>query len=369
MKIAIISDFFSPELSGVSDAVTLLGTSLMKRDHDVLFIVPKYPNTVENPELKVKRIPSIPIPNSPTGQGRFPLPIGYVVKTLFSFKPDIIHTHSPYTPGLEALIYAKISKTPIVGTHHTITSEFMKGAPKFLVTLVLRYNSWFYNRTKFVTAPSLSLIDEMREYGLKSKSISLSNPIDITHFSPNEKMVNDPIIFYAGRLSFDKHVEVIIQALKEVKKEIPDAKLVIAGRGDESENLKKLARDLSLEDSVIFKGFVKMNLMPPLYKESALFVIMSTSESQSLVLMQALASGIPTIGAHARALPEYITPDVGVTVTPGDYVGLAKTIVEILRNSEKRRSMGKAGVEKVKAYSKEKIAEEWEKIYKNHLQS
>lgn len=362
MKIALISDFFYPELSGVADAVALLGSTLVDRGHEVLYIIPRYPKP-HTGTYRTKSLPSIPFVGSPTGQGRLPLPFGVGIKALWDFKPDVIHTHSPYVPGLEALLYAKLTKTPIVGTHHTILSEFMKGSPAWVIKAALHYNSWYYSRCAFVSAPSQVLINEMVEYGLDTDYEAMSNPIDVAHFSRAQSDIHNSTILYAGRLSEDKHVEVIIQSLPKVREKIPDIRLLIAGRGAAEPALRALAKKLSVEKNVEFLGFVPKENLPETYKECSLFVIMSTSESQSLVLMQAMAAGKPVIGADSRALPEYITHDVGRVVEPGNDAELADEIIAILSDPTKAREMGAAGIAKVANYLPQEIADRWQNIY------
>ena len=103
--------------------------------------------------------------------------------------------------------------------------------------------------------------------------------------------------------------------------------------------------------------------MPLLYKASDLFVIMSVAESQSLSLMQAMSSGIPSIGANARALPEYINKESGVIVEPGDTKKLAEEMIKILSDDNLAEKLGQGGIDTSKICDPQRISEEWEKIY------
>ena len=199
MNIAFFSDNFYPEISGITDSITLLGQELVRRGHSVLFVVPRYAKRdyrvawIQSEEheypknLFVERMPSIRYPHSPTGQSRIALPFGRSMPRIKKFVPDIIHTHSPFSAGLEALIASRRTRAPLAGTNHTPISEFIKYSPlhsRRFTKIVLRYFSWYYNHCKFVTAPCQSLLTEMEENGFHRSNKPLSNPIDLEHFGP-----------------------------------------------------------------------------------------------------------------------------------------------------------------------------------------
>ena len=394
MRIAFFTDSFYPELSGITDAITILGKGLAERGHHVLFVAPHYSkhdykkaNFKKSeldlgPNISVKRLPSFKTPDSPNGQGRIGLPIGVSIPYLKKFKPDVIHTQTPFGPGLEALLDAKILKVPLVGTNHTPFSEFMAYTPirnKWATKKMLNYFSWYYNKCLFTTTPCQSLLDEMQTYGFKKPGQMLPNAIELDRFSPirndeeknvlkKEYRLSPHTVLYTGRLAPEKKIDVTMRAIALAKKEIPDIQFAITGHGSAAQELKNLAKELGIEENVHFLGFVDKAIFPDLYRASDLFVIMSTAESQSLSLMQAMASGLPAIGADARALPEYIDKQSGVIVPVGDHHTLAKEMVRILNDKNLAYKLGQGGVRAVKQYHTDIIVSEWEKIYKHAIE-
>jgi len=385
MKIAIFSDFFYPEISGITDSIILLGQELARRGHTIMFVVPWYAKgdykiikAVKNdnfgPNIFVKRLPSLKVPFSPTKQMRAPLFLGLGIYWVKKFKPDIIHTHSPLVPGYEAWLAAKIFNIPFVGTNHTPMSEFIKG-PKWFVDAVCRHYAKFYNKCQFVTTPSQHLMDYMIGYGLKKKGKPVSNPMDITNFSPvkDAKEKNDfkkqfnfsaKTVLYTGRLAEEKHVDDIIRAVAFASKEVPDISLAVTGHGNAEQKLKDLVKKLGIENRVHFLGFVAKEKYPSVYKACDIFAIMSTAESQSISLILAMASGLPVIGANARALPEFISKENGAVVEVGDHKTLASEIVKIFKDADLAKKLGIGGLATATKYSAENIALEWERIYK-----
>src|SRR3989339_381462 len=245
MKIAILSDNFYPELSGISDSIIALAKELAKLGHHIRFYVPKYSKKnfeiVNRPyqeinlgkNISIYRLPSIPFPGN-TKQTRLVFPLGWAFKDLKKFAPDLIHTHLFFGVGIEALIASKLLKIPLIGTNHTNISAFIKHLPIKLPAinkLFLRCVSSYYNHCCFLSTPSQDLANEMKKYGLHGKIKILSNPIDLKSFKPassrlkgkikKKSPVHSPTIIYAGRLSPEKNINILLQAIAIVKQTIP----------------------------------------------------------------------------------------------------------------------------------------------------
>lgn len=390
MKIAIFSDNFYPEISGISDSIILLAKELSKLGHEIHFFAPRYSEkdyAVANIEfkeinlgenVKIHRLWSLPYFGSPTKQARFVMPSGIQAFKFRKEKFDIIYTQDPFGVGLEGLLMAKILKIPLIGTNHTPITEFTRYAPmhnKFFDWMALRIFSWYYNRCQFITAPSGGILDEMKTCKFKKPCKPLSNPIDLAGFKPakeeerknlkNKFGLSEKTILYTGRLAIEKQIDVIIKAVTEVKKLFPDVTFAITGCGNAEEKLKKLTEELDLKNNVKFFGRVGDEEHVEIYKASDIFAIMSTAETQSLSMMKAMATGLPVIGADARALPEYIGRDNsrGFVVPIGDEKTLAEKIIFLFENPEERKRMGQAGIIFVGKFSAASIAEEWQKIF------
>lgn len=393
MRIAIFSDNFYPEISGLSDSVIALAKELSKNGHFVNFYVPKYsPKDYEKVKLppreinlgekiNIIRFSSISVGAS-TGQGRMVVPTPWRWHEVGKFKPDIIHTQLFFGVGLEALIASRKLHVPLVGTNHTAIKEFLRYSPlrsEKIDGWILKYVNWYYGKCVFVTAPSQSVGDEMKMFGFKKPCHVISNPVDIKTFSPlspEEKKsaaekfgFGEFTIIHAGRLAAERKIDVILKAIAIVKKEIPKIELAVAGNGAAEKDLRELARSLGIESSVKFLGFLDKPALAEAYNASKVFVITSTADTQSMVMMQAMACGLPVIGVRARALPEYINQENGILIEPGDCEMLAKKIIFLLKNSEMGRKLGDGGRIFAQKFSAPEIAKEWERIYERVIKS
>lgn len=388
MNIAIFSDNFHPEISGIVDSITTTAKALAARGHNIRFCVPRYSKRNYDivglpmadldlgPNISVDRRWSLSVPTG-NNQGRFAPPTGQYWKTLRDFKPDVLHTQLFAGIGLEALHTAKKLRVPLIGTNHTAISEFVKVAPihgPLVEKLVLRYVSWYYNHCKLVTGPSNSVFTEMLEHAFTKPHQVLSNPIDTETFTPvanateraalqKEFKLSEHVVAYAGRLADEKNIDVIVRAIGKVKQKIPTITFVLAGHGRSKTSLEKLAKSCGAEGALVFTGTLDKATLAKLYRASNVFAIASTSETQSMVLMQAMASGIPVVGVNARALPEYINAQSGFVVAPGDHASLADKLLQLLENPNLAAELGAGGRKNAEQYSVAHIAERWEAIY------
>jgi glycosyltransferase involved in cell wall biosynthesis len=391
MRIALFSDNFYPELSGISDSVISLARTLAARGHTIHFYAPYY--SAKNyhaigapfreldlgPNITVRRLFSIPFAMG-TEQGRAVIPLAFSMRDVAAFAPDVIHTQMFFGVGLEATLASWWLKRPLVGTQHTAVKEFLRYSPikaNWFKNGFLNYVNWYYEQCDLVTAPSQCVFDEMKELGFKHDDTHvISNPVDINIFHPanadkaelkKKFQFTDATIIHAGRLSIERHPEVLIKALPLIKKFVPEAMLAFAGKGMMENELHMLARSLGVEDSVKFLGFVDHPTLCEAYNAAEIFGITSTDDTQSLVMMQAMASGLPVIGVNARGLPEYINAENGFVVEPNNETLVAEKAIYLFQNPTVAKKLGAGARAYAEQFSESAIAEKWEGIYQEAI--
>ncbi|MDB5224441.1 MAG: hypothetical protein JWO43_63 [Candidatus Adlerbacteria bacterium] len=391
MRIAFFSDNLYPELSGIADTIVITGRELTKRGHTVCYVGPRYskPDYDKNKQrfpsaeeqenidgMPVVRLRSVRLPLSPTGQSRFAFPTGASFAFLKEFKPDIIHTQSAYGVGFEAKRAAKKFGVPLIGTNHTAIEDFFP----FGTRAFMRYwDAHYYNHCDFVTAPYQALIERMREVGFKKPGTAVANPVELATFMPpsaeekallkQEFKLDGPVVLYVGRLGIEKCVDVVVRGFAELKKKFPTATLIATGHGAAEPYLRELADGLGVANSMRFVGFLERDVLAKTYKAADVFAFMSTSDSQSISLMQAYATGMPAVCARARGLPDYTPPEAGFLVEPGDHMALADKLTKLLREDTLRHDMGTAAQAFVQRFTPEKIAQKWEEIYRSAIEN
>ncbi len=383
----MFTDYFFPELGGIQDSIATISRALGRRGHHVDVYAPRYGKLdyeqvgaqVGERDLgdnvRVHRRPSLSFPSS-TRQSRAALlsPVGWA-RLAGREKPDLIHVHSFFGIGLEALLNAAVLRLPVIGTNHTTIAGFGPHIP-ISVGRASAYVAWFYNRCDYVTAPSQAVSEELAVAGLSRPHAVISNPIDTALFRPLRSGdeaealrarfgLSGPVITYAGRLGPEKNIDVLLHAMAALRDCATGAELAIAGHGSHEPILRDLAVELRLGHRIKFLGTLPQDALAGLLRISDTFAIMSTSETQSMVLLQAMASGVPVVAADSRALPEFVDPSNGVLIEPHDTALLANALQDLLASPDQRRRLGAGGRKSVLKYDVESVTDEWEAMYRS----
>ncbi|MCX6731892.1 MAG: glycosyltransferase [Candidatus Parcubacteria bacterium] len=372
MKIAIFSDTFFPRINGVANMVSLFAKSLAEAGQEVfVFTVSKLKNppTGGGKNPAIINLPSIPTPVY-TGE-RLTLPVGMALRSVKKIKPDIIHVHTPFTVGWEAILAAKIFKIPLVGTHHTFYDHYLKHVRlnyDWAKKLSWKYTVAFYNRCDLILNPSQSLTDTMIKKGLKKPADVLRNFIETDFFKPaaDKQIKQKKSITYMGRLSYEKNIDQVIKAFALVLKARPNLNLTIIGDGPERKNLENLTGKLGIKNNIIFTGFLRNENLLLALQSNDIFVTASKSENMPLSVVEAMAVGLPCVAVKEKGLTELIKDGYnGFLVEADRPEKLAKKILDLLARPELLEKFSHASRELALEYSKEKIINKLINIYEN----
>ncbi|MDE2489708.1 MAG: glycosyltransferase [Elusimicrobia bacterium] len=385
MKIGVFTDHFYPELGGIQDSVAELARELGRRGHKVDVWAPRAcradfalaglplgePDL--GPRVRVRRVPAVGIPSS-TLQSRLASPFFRVDSADY----DVVHVHSFLGVGWRGLRAARRRGMPTVGTNHWAVVEFADYVPRPLCGLFRRgslgYVSGFYGRCDHVTAPSRLVLDEMEARGLRAPCSTVSNPIDTDVFRPprgSERAaarrnlgLSGRVIACVGRIAPEKRPDVVLRAFARLRGEIPDATLAFAGHGSFEPRMRALAAELGVAKRVRFLGTLTKPLVASLLRAADLYAIASVSETQSMSLLQAFASGLPAVGVRWRAIPEYLDDDKGRLFERDDERAMAARLAELLGAEPLRRRLGAHARTFAERFSVSAVADAWEAIYR-----
>ncbi|MBU2036696.1 glycosyltransferase [Patescibacteria group bacterium] len=386
MKIAIFTDTFPPQVNGVAHTAYLSAKNLIASGHTVaVFTVAKKPKdrpdiSLEN--LQVFRLPSLPALVYP-GE-RFTLPIGITLWQMKKFNPSVIHLHTPFSVGWEAVLMSKILKIPLVGTHHTFYNHYLKHVKldfEWMKKISWKFTIGFYNHCDLILSPSNSLADELIKEGLERSIGVLQNSIDINLFKPLENQtageevkkffgVKNRSVCYMGRLSYEKSIDQVIRAFALINKKMPDLNLMIIGDGPERKNLEKLAKDLNVNNSVIFTGSLLYNgnLVKAL-QANDLFISASKSENMPLSILEAMAVGLPMVLVKEKGLAELIQENVnGIFARTDDPADIAEKVLFLLSNTDLLNKFSQGSRQMAMEYSNGKVTDLLMKSYEKTIE-
>lgn len=375
MKIALTTDSFVEGQGGVSTAVATLARNLRQRGHEVVVYTAADPSH-KHSDLDIVGLRALRYERFPGG--RAPMAPISLVQELADFHPDVIHNHSMGSMGLQSLAAARLLGIPILGTCHVFLAGFLKYAPISLdgvpltEDLAWRYTTTFFNRFAQVTTPSQAMRRELIAHGLRAPVAAISNGVDTDLFCPASKIEENislpPILLHIGRLGYEKRVDLVIHAFSHLVKDIPEARLVIVGDGPEKANLQALADELNLFGRVDFIGAIPHAQLPAFYQQADCFVTASTVETQGLVVLEAMASGLPIVGVDALALPELIHPEVnGLLVPPEEEIAFSQATASLLSSADLRWEMGRASRRLALEHSLPVAAQAYEDLYEQAM--
>jgi glycosyltransferase involved in cell wall biosynthesis len=376
MKIALTTDSFIEGKGGISTAVAALARSLRQRGHQVIVYTAADPSH-KNSDLDVVGFRALRYERFPGG--RAPLAPIALTQELADFNPDIIHNHSMATMGIQSLATSSLLGVPIVGTCHVFLAGFLKYAPislegiPFSEEAAWKFTTVFFNRFPHVTTPSEAMRLALISHGLHVPVSAISNGVDTQLFSDKKisKSINEHqlTLLHTGRLSYEKQVDVVIRAFARLLPDHPKTQLIIVGEGPEQPILCALVANLGISKSVEFAGFVSHDQLPVICSEADVFVTASSIETQGLVVLEAMACGLPVVGVNALAIPDLVKHDRnGLLVPPDDEVSLADAISRLLNEPYLRQAMGRKSRELALSHSMSEIANSYESIYLELLQ-
>lgn len=388
MRIAIFSDTFYPQVNGVSNFAFFCAKSLAEMGHrvEVFTVISKkdmIASDFQSYNFKIRPIPSLPALIY-RGQGlRMSLPLGFSLQQLKKFKPDVIHVHTPFAVGWEAVIGSTVFKIPLVGEHHTFYDHYLKHVGleyAWAKRLSWKITAGYYNRCDSVVSPSKSLADSLLESGLKKPMRVIPNSIDTEIFSPiseeekieyrNKYDISGFSIVYMGRISYEKSIDKVILSFKKVleKDASKTLKLMLIGAGPEKNNLKALINKLGIEKSVIWTGILRGEELAKTMACNNIFVTASKSENMPLSVLEGMACGLPIIAVSENGMKEIIRDSFnGYLCQADDEKEMAQKIDNILKDKEKKEIFSKNSRELALHYSKEKIMDSFEECYKETI--
>jgi 1,2-diacylglycerol 3-alpha-glucosyltransferase len=322
MKIAMFTDSYHPAVDGVVTTIDQYKKMLEKRGHEVFIFAPGDRKLVETqPYPNVNYLKSVKFFGY--GKYRMAFPPAKVYKNIDRLGIDVIHSQGAGFVGLKAVWASYKLKFPLIYSFHTMVNETMhyvsryQMIQKFTERLLYEYIRWYFLRCEVVTVPSKTTKNELIKKwpGYVKRYYILSNGINLKKFNPKNDgsqirkklgLQNNKIILHLGRIALEKNLDTLIKSIPYIKKKYPNCKLVIVGMGPAKSHYEQMVRNLKLEKDIIFTGFVPDDLIPNYYACADAFATSSTFETQGIVILEAMASGLPVAGANYRAIPELV---------------------------------------------------------------
>ena len=384
MRIGFFTDSYLPALHGVEISIESFRKTLESMGHEVYVYAPESPGYKDkNPN--VFRFKSKRVIKNPEMRFAFDfLPIGRSFLEITRFKLDVVHAHTPFGLGFLAKFLSERQLIPLIYTHHTHYPEYAKIYFKekvLLPYLAQVYTTWFSNISHAVIAPSLKMKKLLRNYGVKRKVPVYIMPtgVDLNIFKKSEKnrqalreklkiSPETKVLLSVSRIGKEKNIEFLLKVFVEILKKKGDVLFLIVGDGPFLEQLKKMAQRLKIEHNIIFTGRVSSQKVAAYYQAADIFLFASLTDTQGIVLLEALASGLPTVVLKDDAFSGVVLDNKnGFSVSPKIPKIFAKKAMTLLEDQELYKEFSTAAVGTASKFSDMNSAKNLLKIYEAQI--
>lgn len=351
MKIGIFTDTYLPETNGVVTVIRLMEQGLRREGHEVYIFAPTYPSKDETrSRAEVYRFPSVRFIYYEGMRVAFPSN-RRALKAIPDL--DIIHSHDPFSLGLLALWASKRYSIPHVHTYHTFYAEYRRYLPPAIRPsrkMAERMSRAFCNSCDAVIAPSAQMGRELQRYGISRPIYPLPFGVDEEEFARQPSwdvrealgLPEQDLLLYVGRLGIEKNLDFLLRAFRRLRALRPEARLIIAGNGPYRPALERSVAGLGLQESVIFTGYLPREKLIDLYKQATLFVFASKTETQGLVLVEAMMAGLPPVAVGMMGVLDVVTPGETGLLVGEDEEEFARACLVLLQDGPERRRLGEA---------------------------
>ena len=389
MNILLISDVYFPRVNGVSTSIRTFVYQLQQLGHQVTLIAPDYPaadhHQVTADEAWIMRIPARGLFFDP--EDRL-MKMGEVldkVQQLQRQQFDIIHVHTPFVAHMLGLRLGKLLSIPVVETYHTFFEDYLhlylpiipKRIARAIARLISRRQC---NAVDGVISPSQPMLDVLRQYGvqqyaeviptgLQQQSFAKASPEKFRQAFAIAK--ERPMALYVGRVAYEKNISFLIDMWQHVVKQMPEALLVIAGEGPAEKSLQQHCAKLGLNQHIQFIGYLDRNTMlNACYRAADVFVFSSLSETQGLVLIEAMAQATPVVAIAELGTKSILIEGQGAHIAPLDSPIFAARVLNLLRDKTARQALGRSAQRYVKEHWTDAVqAKKLVKFYQQVVQN
>ena len=394
LRVVIFGESYLPYLSGVTIATDALARGLTEAGHRVLLVVPRpaeEPPSRTPDEPQVAWLPSYQGPPPAPSGYRIPLPIpSAALREARDFQPDIVHAQSPFISGLMARRTARAARAPLVFTHHTRFGDYRHylgplAAPG--AALMSAYLRRFWLGCAAIVAPGSELAAEItEEIGRRARPLVRAIPtgLDLDRITalpeghPRREAGWTPgvdfVVASVGRLAREKSVDVLLEAFANAAEGRPELRFLLIGAGPLEEMVRGRAQRTDLHGRVFVTGQRSHDDALGLLKACELFAFASRTETQGLVLAEALACGVPVVALEGPGVRDTVRDGLDGMVVPRDPESgaperLASALLDLANDPERRKSMARKAREGAARFALQRRIGEVVELYRETLAS
>jgi glycosyltransferase involved in cell wall biosynthesis len=373
----MISDVYFPRVNGVSTSIETFRRQLAALGHETLLIAPAYERS-DTAEPGIVRIPSRTVLFDPEDRMMGYRSVLRLEPMLAERRFDLVHIQTPFVAHYAGQALSERLGLPRVETYHTFFEEYLHHyvpfVPKrWMQALARRFSLRQCNGVHAVVVPSQAMAAVLRSYGVRSPIEIVPTGIEAERLAHGDGAQfrrrygldpQRPMLAHIGRIAFEKNIDFLLRMLVHVRHRIPDVVLVICGEGPARAHLERLTARLGLAGQVLFVGYLdRRNALLDCYRAADAFVFASRTETQGLVLLEAMAQGIPIVSTAVMGTRDILEPRRGAVVAAEETRDFAAKVIEVLHDAALRERLSREGVAQAAQWAAPRMTERMVELY------
>jgi glycosyltransferase involved in cell wall biosynthesis len=373
-----LTDVYFPRINGVSTSIETFRSDLASENIKISLIAPDYRDSGTGDH--VWRVPSRSLPFDPEDRLMRWRDLRRISRQAARNGVDLIHIQTPFAAHYAGTRLARELEVPVIATYHTHFEEYIQHylplLPKhWLKAIARRVARHQCDQLDAVVVPSPAMRDTLVEYGVASPLHVLPTGIPTGQFAAGDGArfrarhaipADRPVALFVGRIAHEKNIGFLLQAMTYALWQRPDLLLVIAGEGPAMEALQRQVADLRIDHHVHFVGYLdRKQELPDCYTAASVFVFASRTETQGLVLLEAMAAGLPVFAVSHLGTTSIVAPQRCAVVAPEDPEGFGKGLAALVSNDSELTRLAREGRQFAKEWSAPERARELAALYRS----
>lgn len=381
----MLSDVFFPRVNGVSTSIQTYRTDLLALGHHCLLVAPEYPGADHSGDVApLQRIASRQVPRDPEDRlFKWRALMDWAAR----LKPedvDVVHIQTPFVAHYAGVKIARRLGAPVVETYHTYFEHYLHHYVPGLPTMLMQYVARRFtvsqcHDVQAVISPSRQMADALRAYGVRTPIEVLPTGLPLGCFASGNGArfrvehgigAQRPMALFVGRVAHEKNIDFLIRMLAALRARVPDVLLVIAGEGPAESHIRKLVSQAGLQDHVKFIGYMdRATTLLDCYRAADVFVFASRTETQGLVLLEAMAQGTPVVSTAVMGTVDVLQGVQGGIVVPEDIEPFAEAAARVLRDPALRETLSAHARDDASRWSSKVMAERLVRLYEGVIEA
>jgi 1,2-diacylglycerol 3-alpha-glucosyltransferase len=381
VRVLFVSDVYFPRVNGVSTSIETFRRDLLTLGHDVTLVAPRYPDSSQKQpadDASIVRVPARAVPRDPEDRAMSWTELRQTLTRLGQRKFDVVHVHTPFLAHYAGLRFARQFNTPLIATYHTLFEEYLHHYVPMLPrafgrAVARRLSRSQCNQLDTVIAPSQAMHDALKNYGVDKTIEILPTGLPEERFQLGDGAAfrrrhgippDRPLLLFVGRAAHEKNIGFLIDMMCDMRRLNPKALLLIAGEGPALPSLRARADQLGLAESVRFMGyFDRGDELRDCYSAADVFVFASLTETQGLVLLEAMAQSVPVVAIPRMGTIDILAPLLGCRHATENPQAFATVVHDLLADKELRATLAAQARQYAQSWASKKMAERLGSVY------